>query len=191
MKIDKHALNGKSVIILDVDGTIIETNQEEESRFFSLLSTCVSNRKIISYNVNSYNDRTFTGILNQCLVDFSVEEQKIIHNRMENNMLNFVKNEEWTAKKSGIGYYNLARKLNCDVYFVTGNWNSCTLVKLSQIGISSNQIYAANKDIFSKRSLINKIINNNTYSLESYLSIGDSEYDELIAKEFGLDFILV
>ncbi|MCW8329856.1 HAD family hydrolase [Photobacterium sp. SDRW27] len=179
-------LSDIKLCIFDLDGTLVNSNEAEIPFFFTSLSQLL-NEKLDS-DISNYPHRTFSSVLNNT-VPLSKREE--VFHQLDDIMMSFVQKQTWSSLSKGTGLLNLVLNSSMEYYIVTGNFKTPSLEKASRAGIALplEHVYSTGLGDDSKAQVIEKLIAQNQCLPHQVLSIGDSSYDEAIAKQLGLHFI--
>lgn len=180
-------LEKKNLIIFDLDGTLVKTNQLELEVFFKLLSNEAN--AFINPDISSFPNRSFASAINS--LPLEIREQ--CFNSVSNELAKFVEKQTWLPVVQGVDFLNEVQKLNCDYSIVTGNFHLASQCKLrkADIKVDISKLVATSLDFESKLDIFQGLIDKKGCSKSEVISLGDSLYDAEIAEKLGIDFIMV
>ncbi|MGL6314781.1 HAD hydrolase-like protein [Vibrio sp. WXL103] len=175
-------------IVFDVDGTLVESNENEFDFFFDVLDKVTGENN--NRAVDIYPERSYASIIKECCSQFDAQS---VYRAINSEMEGFIYKNTWVKKEKGSGLLELSVSLNIDYYLVSGNFLSCSNEKMRMCGLSVNTERLLTTEINrpSKAEIIHDLLIVNNYKPNDVVSVGDSEYDLKIAEGLNIPFILI
>ena len=184
-------------ILLDVDGTLIESMSIDSDLYFSSILAVLGPVKFRE-NLIDYDHVTDSGIIAQLLVDNDLA--------VKSSVMNLIR-ERFVAKLSAhiesVGPFptihgatqfvdSLRRSKEHKVAIATGGWRSSALLKLETSGFDVNGIAVASCDDSESRAEIMRVaLAKLGNEFESVTYFGDAEWDRRACQTLGWDFVPV
>ena len=184
-------------ILLDVDGTLIESMSIDSDLYFSSILAVLGPIKFRE-NLIDYDHVTDSGIIAQLLVDNDLA--------VKSSVMDLIR-ERFVAKLSAhiesVGPFptihgatqfvdSLRRSKEHKVAIATGGWRSSALLKLETSGFDVNGIAVASCDDSESRAEIMRVaLAKLGNEFESVTYFGDAEWDRRACQTLGWDFVPV
>lgn len=184
-------------ILLDVDGTLIESMSIDSDLYFSSILAVLGPIKFRE-NLIDYDHVTDSGIIAQLLVDNDLA--------VKSSVMDLIR-ERFVAKLSAhiesVGPFptihgatqfvdSLRRSKEHKVAIATGGWRSSALLKLETSGFDVNGIDVASCDDSESRAEIMQVaLAKLGNEFESVTYFGDAEWDRRACQTLGWDFVPV
>lgn len=179
-------LTNIKLVIFDLDGTLVESNEQEIDYFFKALRLEVGTD--IDTDISQYPDRTFSSVINSMNSTISYQD---LYEKLELKMTDFVQRVTWLSLPLGKKLLQQTIEQELDYFVVTGNFKQASIDKaaLANIELPEERVYCTTLEFASKGKVIQTLISKHNYSPYEVLSIGDSQYDKDIADQLGLNFL--
>lgn len=172
------------LVIFDLDGTLVNSDNREIPYFFERLSAIIETD--IERDISKYPQRTFSSVLN--LVS---SNNQGLYDQLEHKMLEFVQGSTWFPLPLGVELLGQAIEQGIEYFIVTGNFKVPSIMKATLAGIKlpRDRVYCTELGSDSKALVIEKLIASRGCLPNQVLSIGDSQYDKDIADQLRLHFV--
>ena len=184
-------------IVLDVDGTLIESMAIDSDLYFSSISAVLGSVEIRE-NLNDYDHVTDSGIIAQVMEDNGLPQDSnaidSIRNRFVEGLTKHIKKYGPFPEVPGAARFidRLRNSKEHDVAIATGGWRLSALLKLETSELNVKGIPVFSCDDSPSRTEIMRIALlqlGNVY--ESVTYFGDAEWDRRACKTLGWEFVPV
>ena len=184
-------------IVLDIDGTLIESMNIDSDLYFSSISAVLGSVEIRE-NLNDYDHVTDSGIIMQVMEDNGIPQDSdaigTIRNRFVASLAEHIETDGPFPEVPGAARFidRLRDSKEHDVAIATGGWRLSALLKLETSKLNVNGIPVFTCDDSPSRTEIMRIALSqlgNVY--ESVTYFGDAEWDRRACETLGWEFIPV
>ena len=184
-------------IVLDIDGTLIESMNIDLDLYFSSISAVLGSVEIRE-NLNDYDHVTDSGIIMQVMEDNGLPQDSdaigTIRNRFVASLAEHIETDGPFPEVPGAARFidRLRDSKEHDVAIATGGWRLSALLKLETSKLNVNGIPVFTCDDSPSRTEIMRIALSqlgNVY--ESVTYFGDAEWDRRACETLGWEFIPV
>ena len=184
-------------IVLDIDGTLIESMNIDSDLYFSSISAVLGSVEIRE-NLNDYDHVTDSGIIMQVMEDNGLPQDSdaigTIRNRFVASLAEHIETDGPFPEVPGAARFidRLRDSKEHDVAIATGGWRLSALLKLETSKLNVNGIPVFTCDDSPSRTEIMRIALSqlgNVY--ESVTYFGDAEWDRRACETLGWEFIPV
>ena len=184
-------------IVLDIDGTLIESMNIDLDLYFSSISAVLGSVEIRE-SLNDYDHVTDSGIIMQVMEDNGLPQDSdaigTIRNRFVARLAEHIETDGPFPEVPGAARFidRLRDSKEHDVAIATGGWRLSALLKLETSKLNVNGIPVFTCDDSPSRTEIMRIALSqlgNVY--ESVTYFGDAEWDRRACETLGWEFIPV
>ena len=184
-------------VVLDIDGTLIESMAVDSDLYFSSISAVLGPVKFRA-NLIDYDHVTDSGIIAQLLVDNDIAaDSGVMDSIRERFVASLFAHIEsvgpFPTIQGAIQFVNRLRdSKEHAVAIATGGWRSSALLKLETSGVDVNGIPVATCDDSQSRAEIMRIaLTKLGDEFESVTYFGDAEWDRRACQSLGWGFVPV
>ena len=189
--------NAVKAIILDIDGTLIESMAVDTELYFASIAEVLGPVRVRD-KLSDYDHVTDSGILAQLLEDnehvYDGEVIEAVRSIFVRKIARHIKTEgPFTTIDGAVEFVDRVRQSDSNyVAIATGGWRKSALLKLQSAGFDINGIPLVTGDdspsrIDIMRSALAKIGDD----VESVTYFGDAEWDERACRSLGWNFVAV
>jgi len=177
----------KECVLFDVDGTLVASQDDEIPFFFKAIEEIT--QETFSRNMADYPERSFASVITTA----SYPDKTDLYRQLEEQMLQYCRQKSWKSCHEAFSLLTALQKQNAEYFLVTGNFRQVTMHKLSKAGIvvPGNRLLATTVDMPSKKAIFEMLLTKQSIAAEHSVSLGDSKYDELTAKQLNIPYISV
>ena len=189
--------NAVKAIILDIDGTLIESMAVDTELYFASIAEVLGPVRVRD-KLSDYDHVTDSGILAQLLEDneyvYDAEVIEAVRSIFVRKIARHIETEgPFTTIDGAVEFVDRVRQSDSNnVAIATGGWRKSALLKLQSAGFDINGIPLLTGDdspsrIEIMRSALAKIGDD----VESVTYFGDAEWDERACRSLGWTFVAV
>ena len=189
--------NAVKAIILDIDGTLIESMAVDTELYFASIAEVLGPVRVRD-KLGDYDHVTDSGILAQLLEDneyvYDAEVIEAVRSIFVRKIARHIETEgPFTTIDGAVEFVDRVRQSDSNnVAIATGGWRKSALLKLQSAGFDINGIPLLTGDdspsrIEIMRSALAKIGDD----VESVTYFGDAEWDERACRSLGWTFVAV
>ena len=184
-------------IVLDIDGTLIESMAVDSDLYFSSISAVLGAVEIRE-NLNDYDHVTDSGIIAQVMEDNGLPQDSdaidTIRNRFVAGLTQHIETDGPFPEVPGAARFinRLRDSKEHDVAIATGGWRLSALLKLETSELNVNGIPVFSCDDSPSRTEIMRIaLSQLGNAYESVTYFGDAEWDRRACETLGWEFVPV
>jgi phosphoglycolate phosphatase-like HAD superfamily hydrolase len=184
-------------IVLDIDGTLIESMAIDSDLYFSSISAVLGSVEIRE-NLNDYDHVTDSGIIAQVMEDNGLPQDSdaidTIRNRFVAGLTKHIKTDGPFPEVPGAARFinRLRDSKEHDVAIATGGWRLSALLKLetSELNVKGIPVFSCD-DSPSRTEIMCIALSKLGNVYESVTYFGDAEWDRRACKTLGWEFVPV
>ena len=184
-------------IILDIDGTLIESMAIDSDLYFSSISAVLGSVEIRE-NLNDYDHVTDSGIIAQVMEDNALPlgsgAIESIRNRFVASLTGHIETDGPFPEILGAARFinRLRDSKEHDVAIATGSWRRSALLKLetSELNVKGIPVFSCD-DSPSRTEIMRIALSHLGNMYESVTYFGDAEWDRRACETLGWEFVPV
>ena len=184
-------------IVLDIDGTLIESMTIDSDLYFASISAVLGSVEIRE-NLNDYDHVTDSGIIAQVMEDNGLPQDSDaidkIRNRFVAGLTEHIKIDGPFPEIPGAGQFinRLRDSKEHDIAIATGGWRMSALLKLetSELNVKGIPVFSCD-DSPSRTEIMRIALSQLGNKYESVTYFGDAEWDRRACEILGWEFVPV
>ncbi len=183
-------------VMFDIDGTLVQSNDFDTKCFIEAVKEVIGIS--VDGNWSEYKYVTASGILNEIIVSYGLQEQKQkIQTSVKKKYINKIETylqQNSVSQISGASVFlsHLRKNKNIVLSIATGGWFESAVLKLRYANIDFEGIpIVSSNDNFSRTEIMKLAstkIENNNYKVSYF---GDGSWDKKACEDLGYNFIAV
>lgn len=184
-------------IILDIDGTLLDSMAIEPDLYFSSISAVLGSVEFRE-NLNDYDHVTDSGVIAQVMEDNALPSGsgaiESIRNRFVASLAEHIKTDGPFSEIPGAARFinRLRDSKEHDVAIATGSWRRSALLKLetSELNVDGIPVFSCD-DSPSRTEIMRIALSQLGNMYESVTYFGDAEWDRRACETLGWQFVPV